>query len=1117
MLLFVGPCSYNLGNSAMGSSSSVSGSTAIISTAYNITTNTLVSCMASSVETGFGSTFGTNVYGGGLSLASGGYSYCYSNGFSSSAISSKVSGSTTVNAVGYFISKNEFTNCSSLSLISGGGSSNGANVYGGGLSFDVGPYSYNNGNSASSSISSVSASASIVNTLCAILSNTITNCTASSTALLGSSSFGANVYGGGISLAVGAFSYAYSFYFGSSSSSHVSGNTTVNNSSFPISSNAFVNCSASSVTSEGGSSAGADAYGGGLSVFVGPYCYIFGNRANGFHGCRVSGITTVINTRHIIVSNYFNICNALSQNSAESNGASSFGGAISVVFEVETFPSEHSSAFKIANSSSSIRIINSSFNNCDAITSSASCASASSNSAGGAVFSLLPFVAVEVFSSFFSNSSAMVRCAAFSFSTYSLGGGLSVMKADSVKVHLTNFSSCFAHGVPQATNVAVSGGGLHVQDSSSLIIENCFIYECGIRSAFSSFLLSGGGALGTKNVLSVHILRSNIFDNVDSSSTGIIFLQKLKDGYVINVVIDQSNLSTLPSSTPLLNVSCGLNCSISEQKLVYIVFHKSKMSAISMSNEKFVSSAIASFPMFGILYSENSFFDCNFTVFDHVAFMAALSDQSAILLSCKPCPSSFEIASTSSDLDARNLQKIINLGDQQCKSLASSSAQQCPYGVAFCSTIVDMTVGYWSNFSTDGLMLNPSLCPPSYCGCRNIPGYTDPTCQLFPPLSPSFLPDDALCNGNRSGILCGGCKQNFTQSLNGRSCISNDVCISNLSWVWTLSIIGYIIYSVYIVMTATNDDDGFISCVLFFGQMSSFSSIPSVGDDLVQQSIVSSWVSRFTQFSSIVSFYKNSCYGPNMGAYAATVAQLSGPAIVFVFSLLMTGFINFYDSLQNQKLHTRHSFAATITTLLLLLFSSVCDVVFQLITCQDVGYDSKVVFIDGTVQCSGAQYTGLVVLAALLCMVPILFWAGVKFKKISDEARGVACSPFVGSRYYWSSISLIFRFVMTITYVTIREFPILTAAVMSFLTVCMLMLLLILRPYVHLRTHYMDVFCYACLNIQFLLECVVRASESLGVFVGPFNKFFATVQTAAAASNILRCVIFLFLFACNQA
>jgi hypothetical protein len=45
----------------------------------------------------------------------------------------------------------------------------------------------------------------------------------------------------------------------------------------------------------------------------------------------------------------------------------------------------------------------------------------------------------------------------------------------------------------------------------------------------------------------------------------------------------------------------------------------------------------------------------------------------------------------------------------------------------------------------------------------------------------------------------------------------------------------------------------------------------------------------------------------------------------------------------------------------------------------------------------------------------------------------------------------------------------------------MLVMLVAFRPYVEPRTHFMDMLCHAFLIVQFLLQIIARASESMGV------------------------------------
>ncbi len=346
---------------------------------------------------------------------------------------------------------------------------------------------------------------------------------------------------------------------------------------------------------------------------------------------------------------------------------------------------------------------------------------------------------------------------------------------------------------------------------------------------------------------------------------------------------------------------------------------------------------------------------------------------------------------------------------------------------------------------------------------------------------------------------------NYTQSLNGFSCVHNAICLQTMPWIWTITILGFIVYSIYIVITSLNANNGLIMSVMFFGQLSSFASVPPQFDAAAQSS---SWFSTVTQFGSIVSLYDNSCYGVNMGAYEAAAAQLCGPAIVVVVALLLTAATKSLQPrcahfLQKRKIDIQISFGATMVNVLLLLYSSVSSVVFQLITCQQVG-PQNVVFIDGRYPCEGPLYSSLIAVAVVLSIIPVVFGALLRFDKIPRTAKCAVCSPYTDAGYYWGALSLLVRFVMTVVFATASEFPSITALALLICSVCMLVLLTMLRPYVEQRTYYMDVFCYACLVIQFALQSIVRNSESLGFAVAATNRYRPTLVLAARSIDVLR-------------
>ena len=118
------------------------------------------------------------------------------------------------------------------------------------------------------------------------------------------------------------------------------------------------------------------------------------------------------------------------------------------------------------------------------------------------------------------------------------------------------------------------------------------------------------------------------------------------------------------------------------------------------------------------------------------------------------------------------------------------------------------------------------------------------------------------------------------------------------------------------------------------------------------------------------------------------------------------------------------------------------------------------------------------------------------------------CSPYTDDANYWVALALLFRFVVSVLSATVRQFPSVSAMVLSVCTVCMLLLLQSKRPYVDQRTYYMDMFCYFCLIVQFLLQSLAGASESLGLSLNPDSRFFETVRDASTASATIQFVFF---------
>jgi hypothetical protein len=378
-------------------------------------------------------------------------------------------------------------------------------------------------------------------------------------------------------------------------------------------------------------------------------------------------------------------------------------------------------------------------------------------------------------------------------------------------------------------------------------------------------------------------------------------------------------------------------------------------------------------------------------------------------------------------------------------------------------------------------------CPRGYCGCINA---TNGACPLPPLISINRNPNP-LCTGNRTGKLCGGCPSGFTQSLDDVNCISNEACSKNLWWVWSLSIFGFAAYSLYIVLSCSKRADGALACLVFYFQMSSF-----LADD--DQSDGSVSILEYAQVHSVVAMYQSACYAPSMSAYNATAFKLIGPLFVFMFAVTWTWIIQkLQPRLKQRNIDISASYSGTLAVTVLFVFSNVVSVVFTLVECSSYSGSDAVVFIDGTVPCGDATWSGLVFVAVLLFLFPAAFAVALRLKDRFQTARDTVFGKYTVS--YWGAVTLSFRLLIPVVQFLRVDYPNVLAFTRSLLSIGVLILLLNLRPYVHERTFWIDVACYVCLIVQFGLQVFSADREFLAS--SSRGSFFTDVSRS---SSVIR-------------
>jgi trimeric autotransporter adhesin len=731
--VYGGAVSFVVGFFHYSQGGSLFGDTAVSSSSYTVSNNTLTNCIALSSTSNFSSSSssssssnGTNVYGGGISIVLGAYHYSRSN-------SASFSGNTAVTNSSFTVSNNTLTNCSASAHTSSyivsyfydfvaASISNGSNVYGGGISLAIGAYSY------SGSGNKFNGNTDITRSTFTVSNNALTNCSASAftsssasrfPCVSTSSSSGMTTYGGGVSLVFGS-------YFFSGSTGEYTGNTSVSSSSYSISNNTLTNCTASSSTSGSSTvysslssySDGAAAYGGGIVLITGSYLYSQGTN-------HYVGDTLVNRVAYFIAGNSLTNCTAsatiftFSASSSSASGAISYGGGICVLVGAYHYKKDRALFDGDAVVSSSSYIIsNNTLTNCSALSSTSARGTLASLSLSNGANAYGGGIVAAVGSYHYSKDSSTVReSTSVVSSSYDIAGNTltncfvsSATASESTSFDLWD-AAFSASSSSKGANVygggmAVLLGSCHFIVGSSLYtgyatisnssytisnntLTNCSASSTTSGSSFNSSILSkGGSAYG--GALS-HVVGSYVYSlavNFDSDS-----IVASNSNYTIaGNAIDSCSVSssTSSSSSPFSSFSDGTNTHGGGVSLLLGSYH------YSTSDIKFSGSLLVS--SFSILLSDLLFLNCRGGAFtsgvssETVSFGGALSVAFGYTVHPNRVSNATRASTTSSALEISRCN-FTRCASSSCSPGASSAAG----GAVFLSVLTANTTIVYSS------------------------------------------------------------------------------------------------------------------------------------------------------------------------------------------------------------------------------------------------------------------------------------------------------------------------------------------------------------------------------------------------------------------------------------
>lgn len=380
-----------------------------------------------------------------------------------------------------------------------------------------------------------------------------------------------------------------------------------------------------------------------------------------------------------------------------------------------------------------------------------------------------------------------------------------------------------------------------------------------------------------------------------------------------------------------------------------------------------------------------------------------------LTLSCHQCP-----------LNMYSLERgeVTTLQGRSNTSFKPFSCRFCPNG-ANCSRNIFAKPNYWGYPDSSDRMQSLKFvhCPPSYCAPTTGRQITN-------------LSVYNRCYGNRDGIMCGKCKNGFTETLFSKKCEQNVNCKDK----WVLILIPIYVATLALLFIfeppiikilvrntlwfrrthpymmeyqplarRDNFSKGFTKIIFYFYQIASYLTLQSFTEMAREAPYLSFFIGLFN-FQTRISQGGLGCPFPGLTVVTKELIHaLVVIATLLAIQLILVLHFCFNKLMKRQPPTKARYYGATLRTLLL-GYAILANTSLKLLTCVPVLGERRL-FFDGNIKClAWWQYLLIVfIVAFLIPFVVVIYWGAMKLrrKRISVEHFIIACFFPLGFLLYW--------------------------------------------------------------------------------------------------------------------
>ena len=360
--------------------------------------------------------------------------------------------------------------------------------------------------------------------------------------------------------------------------------------------------------------------------------------------------------------------------------------------------------------------------------------------------------------------------------------------------------------------------------------------------------------------------------------------------------------------------------------------------------------------------------------------------------------------------------ELLGLPEKRKLQYSGSFCTPCPHG-ANCSRNIFAEPNFWGYpDSTKHGALKFVHCPPHYC-------------------TPAGKPHKNLsvynrCYGNRDGVMCGRCKEGYTETLLSTNCKRNKKCKDH--WIWVLMFVYVVVMALFLIHQPpivqilvknilwfrkvspyrmeyepldqqTNFNRGYTKILFYFYQIASYLAVEPVSD-VVQNVPSVSFFSGLLNFHPRIATEGFGCLLRGLNVVTKELLLSSGVfATLLSIQAILVSHLAFNKLTGRPRRSIAPYVAATLETLLL-GYATLANTSLKLLTCVPALGESRL-YYDANIKClQWWQYLFIVyIVAFLLPFIVVIYWGAMKLQRklISVEHFIGSCFFPLGFIFFW--------------------------------------------------------------------------------------------------------------------